>query len=199
MLRATLPPKLAEEFLEVSAAAAPFRAAAVTKETAGCLPLRLAYDRPTDLEGHVRELMGTPKTKESFRALISAAPRKLGQTHGRVEVALGSPISLAACTKQTLAAAAAVGQGGVGSEKGAEAGEAAAAVVHALAQDVTSQFIMYLAVPPGALTAAVLLLHRKRAGGVPVSLLRVHMGALRRRAVQRGTCLLYTSPSPRDS
>ena len=49
VLRATLPPKLAEEFLEVSAAAAPFRAAAVTKETAGCLPLRLAYNRPTDL------------------------------------------------------------------------------------------------------------------------------------------------------
>jgi len=53
--------------------------------------------------GHVRELLGTPKSKESFAGLVTAAPRKLGRSHGRVEVTLGSPISLAACAKQQKA------------------------------------------------------------------------------------------------
>jgi glycerol-3-phosphate O-acyltransferase len=53
--------------------------------------------------GHVRELQGTPKSKESFAALVTSAPRKLGRSHGRVEVTLGSPISLAACAKQQQA------------------------------------------------------------------------------------------------
>ncbi len=65
-----------------------------------------------------------------------------------------------------------------------------AAVVNALAECVTSQFLTHLAVPPGALTAAVLLLHRQRAGGVPLPLLRLHMGAMRRRVVQRGINIL---------
>jgi len=41
------------------------------------VPITISYDRPPDMEAHVKELMGTPKTKESFAALVAAAPRKL--------------------------------------------------------------------------------------------------------------------------
>ena len=95
------------------------------------------------------------------------------------------PISLAACAQRLQMTEAGGGQG-AGSGKGAEQ----AAVVNALAESVTSQFLTHLAVPPGALTAAVLLQHRQRAGGLPLPLLRVNMGAMRRRVVQRGINIL---------
>ena len=130
---------------------------------------------------------GTPKTKESFGALIAAAPQKLARSHGRVEITLGSPISLARCAQQ---------QGQLG-QQGQPA--PADAVVRRLAAAVSDQFIKHLAVPPGALVAAILLLHRKRAGsaaagaeggGIPISLVRTEVGALRRRVVERGTNIL---------
>lgn len=122
---------------------------------------------------------GTPKVKESFGALIAAAPHKLARSHGRVEITLGSPISLSRCAQQQPPAPA-------------------DAVVKSLAHAVSDQFIKNLAVPPGALVAVVLLLHRKRARGgagaggegIPMSLVRSEMGALRRRVVERGTNIL---------
>ena len=121
---------------------------------------RGSYDRPPDMTAHVRELMGTPKTKESFRALVLAAPRALARSHGRVEITLGSPISLAACSK----ASGCGQQGGGGGREGKRAAEEG--VVRELAAAVTEQFMRHSAVPPGALTAAVMLLMRDHRPGV---------------------------------
>jgi len=145
------------------------------------VPIAISYDRPPDMDAHVKELLGTPKTKESFGALLAAAPRKLARSHGRVEMTLGSPISIARCAQ----------------EHASSPPDARDAVVTRMADAVTDQFIKFLAVPPGALTAAILLLHRKRAsagaggaGGIPLAQLRAEMGGLRRRLVERGTNIL---------
>ena len=159
------------------------------------IPVAISYDRPPDLEAHVRELRGIPKTKESFKALMSAAPRKLAQSHGRVEVTLGAPISLATCVRL---AGSGAGGGAGGTVAGRKRGDA---WLNTMVEAVETQYLRHLAVPPGALAAAILLRHHQRGvqgvragGGGPgvlaMSTLKVEMGRLRRRVVDRGTNIL---------
>jgi len=102
------------------------------------------------MPAHVKELMGTRKVKESLGALLSAAPSNLSRSHGRVEVTIGTPISLKACAT-AVASAAASAAASAGARK-ADAIEARA-VVSSVADAVVKQLIRHLAIPPSALTA----------------------------------------------
>jgi glycerol-3-phosphate O-acyltransferase len=128
----------------------------------------ISYDAPPDMSAHVKELMGTRKVKESLGALLSAAPSNLSRSHGRVEVTIGTPISLKACAT-AVASAAASAAASAGARKAdaiearADAVEARAdaiearararAVVSSVADAVVKQLIRHLAIPPSALTA----------------------------------------------
>ena len=106
----------------------------------------ISYDAPPDMSAHVKELMGTRKVKESLGALLSAAPSNLSRSHGRVEVTIGTPISLKACATAVASAAASAGA------RKTEAMQARA-VVSSVADAVVKQLIRHLAIPPSALTA----------------------------------------------
>ena len=111
--------------------------------------------------------MGTRKVKESLGALLSAAPSNLSRSHGRVEVTIGTPISLKACAT-AVASAAASAAASAGARKAdaiearADAIEARArarAVVSSVADAVVKQLIRHLAIPPSALTAVEYVLY----------------------------------------
>eukprot|EP00960_Hanusia_phi_P046143 757647-Hanusia_phi.AAC.1 len=113
------------------------------------VPISIDYEHAIEMESHVLELLGQAKVKESFGAMIRAAPRKLMRSFGKVRERRGGE-------ERRRWETAAGGGGGGGGERRMD-GESRSRLISKLSDDVEQQFLSHTAIPPASMAAALLL------------------------------------------
>ena len=119
------------------------------------VPMTINYDKVLEDRSHAREMLGGKKIKESFGALVRAAPMVLSNC-GRVEVGFSEPISVAEYVRTHMPSTTAATAAGE-----APATQAQRAVVQRLGYDVEYALLENYALMPMHVVAAALLSTRK--------------------------------------
>lgn len=115
-------------------------------------PISISYERTVEEQAYAKELIGSEKGKESFRALVTSA-RFLTRDYGRLSVQFGTPILLDQVAEEVGAPPSSVGPPSPPKRR---------AMITRLAHRVMNEINQATAVTAGSLVATVLLSHERR-------------------------------------